>query len=518
MDEDKKLTVFFAKPDQYFDFEMDVGSYTGAEGKVDDLSDNAPYPPGYEVQLKAEPETQQDTFSHWEVEIEVENEDGDIEKREVDPTDYFADYESAWTTFEVPGEKPFEFETQYFSGIDKIINVVVKAVFAKMAPGDIDYNHKDFYEFKSGGYGYEIKEWDVSYVEEGEEIDFHFDPYRIPDRFKLYYGGEEIFNSDWSSGSPDSFKSDPNYPPSKIKRPTDKSGVKSSDICGGGHLTFEKKEEHDWVRVVIENRDSGTAWEYTLGAEPDVQFSLFAEYSDGELQEISEEELTDESENPEVEIKPTSDDGGPEMPDFVLVAAGPGDYDLGVNNLNISFDKIWETEVWDPDKEEMVTKKFNMRHSEDFSWKKIGEENYPDEIDDKDEVRAWGIEAQDLCGGKVNFNVNINNFTQEFAFEMKGENAEEETVLDYTGEKASDDLWYAEAIASHESIGGRQFVDEDTPDYVMLNEKGVPLVGFPDGWGIMQLEGGARRGAEGNYRELAWNWQKNVDGGINWME
>ena len=63
-----------------------------------DLTNNGPYPPGFKVHLRAEPESEDDEFLHWSVESvdQVSAWAMSATSAAVDPRDFFDDTASAF--------------------------------------------------------------------------------------------------------------------------------------------------------------------------------------------------------------------------------------------------------------------------------------------------------------------------------------------------------------------------------------------------------------------------------------
>lgn len=126
-----------------------------------------------------------------------------------------------------------------------------------------------------------------------------------------------------------------------------------------------------------------------------------------------------------------------------------------------------------------------MNFTKNFSCEEIDEDDIPEGIEGN-QVQLWGIEEPEIIGGEAQVTVAVSDASKDFNFKI------------------------------NESYNGRQFEDENVSGEI--GTEGYILVGEPDGWGVMQLEEGAREEADGSERELAWDWQENVEGGVNWME
>jgi hypothetical protein len=162
------------------------------------------------------------------------------------------------------------------------------------------------------------------------------------------------------------------------------------------------------------------------------------------------------------------------------------------------------------------------------------------EVQEGDEEEIWDIDFNDyFCGGTAILKYKVKGDTKhapnlkiaegKFIFYIRGRNPENSTIEDYISNNSTNNRWYYMPIMKHESGGGYQFNQKDGDRYGPgeKNYERAPLWGTPDGWGLMQLEEGARNnylddieaGEDGRRpQQLLWNWKDNVDAGIEWLE
>ncbi|MCF8009124.1 MAG: hypothetical protein K9K32_05110, partial [Halanaerobiales bacterium] len=269
MDGDKEITAFFCSSTenkQTLDFE--VQSFMGAQGEAQDLTGHPPYPPGFEVKIKAEPkDPEKYTFLHWSVEF-VNSANSQVSSMtSVDPREYFQNHESAETTFQVPGERVII--TPYFTTKNPEVD-----------PGEFNYDYTNFDQIINGEVGKTRHYWDISNLNPGEKIDFYFHARTIPDRFTVYYGNmedwenrtlEKVFASSWVSYKPERWEN-PQLYPEGIKLHNWHNDVVFSNWnpnwsygAGGKYQEIIVKEANkNIVMVEIEGRDDNTIWDYKL--------------------------------------------------------------------------------------------------------------------------------------------------------------------------------------------------------------------------------------------------------------
>lgn len=282
MDEDSKISAFFAGEDEeYQDMSIEEKSFQGAEGQAEDLTGHPPYPPGFEVELKAEPEDEEKyTFLNWAVIFETD----DGEQIKVDPSKYFENYEAEKTKFTVPD--PEEEISQQLSNELGITAETSKAR-AKVIPyfttrtepkeeGEFDFDHNNFGEQRTGEVGLTEHYWDISNLETGEEISFYFHSRNIPDRFTIFYGDwqnmEEVFASSWVSLKPDKYEEEyPDRYPEGVNSHDWHEKVKLSekimfDGNSGGVYEgiIEKEAGKNVLKVKVLGKDEGTIWDYII--------------------------------------------------------------------------------------------------------------------------------------------------------------------------------------------------------------------------------------------------------------
>lgn len=238
----------------------------GSGGTVQDLTNNAPYPPGFGVKLKAEPDTEEDAFLNWSVEPSGASMAA-MSFVPLDPRDYFEDYEAQETTFTVPDH-----------------GVKVTAYFTKrtkpVVPGEFDFTANNLGQHLNGQVGITEHYWDLSTLEVGTKLDFNFHARNLPDRFTVYYGTwddvvalpkprGEVFASGWVSADPLKW-ADPIMYPEGVMDHYWHSNVVSSNWnprwnSGGKYPELvEKVEGKDILMIRIEGRDDRTQWDYKL--------------------------------------------------------------------------------------------------------------------------------------------------------------------------------------------------------------------------------------------------------------
>lgn len=264
-DSDKHIIAFFAQ--EYVDVQFEAQHFQGSRGTIKDLTNRGPYPPGFKVHLRAEPESEDDEFLHWSVEF-VDPVSASVTSASVDPRDFFDNYESQETYFEVPGQR-----------------VIVRAFFTKRTPpiqtGKFDYDSTDFGKVITGEYGITDHCWDISSLKAGEQIDFYFHARTIPDRFTVYCGdwdgvqnspdNHEVFASGWVSAYP-TYWENPAIYPEGIRLHDWDSRVEETywdnpwQAGPGGvfRQIVTKQDGQDVLWIRVEGRDEGTIWDYKV--------------------------------------------------------------------------------------------------------------------------------------------------------------------------------------------------------------------------------------------------------------
>ena len=265
VDEDKELVAFFA--DEYYEFEFSAQTFMGASGSAKDLTDNPPYPEGFQVDIEAIPETEEDSFTHWSV-VVFENDvsTGEVQATSVDPSDYFEDHESAETKFTVPGQR-----------------AEIRPYFTSTTPpkdvGDFDFDHSDMESTIGGSVGDTYHYWDISELEVGEEVGFRFYAYTLPDRFRVLYGDlddwsdnnlEEIFDAGFVSYEPARYEDNLDRYPGGVRYHDwhedveDENVLQSFRNSGYYEAVIEKEADKDVLLIHVTGIDDGTAWQYMV--------------------------------------------------------------------------------------------------------------------------------------------------------------------------------------------------------------------------------------------------------------
>lgn len=268
MDEDKEITAFFAN--EYFEFEIQEVFFSTSAGSIHDLTDNPPYPPGFQVEIEAVPATENDAFLFWGVELLGESNASSLNAvtAQVDPRDYFEDYESRQTKFTVPNQ-----------------NSRIIAYFNTRTPppDDFNYFYEDFGSIIGGGYGVHFDFWDMGELSTGDEVNFHFWAMTEPDRFRVYYGDEnlfdneyfeefkkgyKVFDSGFVSQAPAGYQDDPLYPEGVELHDWHEDVVEESRITfnnsGLYEAIIEKEAGNDVLLIEVEGRSSTTLWRYIV--------------------------------------------------------------------------------------------------------------------------------------------------------------------------------------------------------------------------------------------------------------
>lgn len=246
MDRDMEITAFFAK--DFYEFVMEEYFFMGSGGEAFDLTDNAPYPPGFEIELQAKPATDEDAFLHWSI-------------SQGDPRDYFQDYEAELTRYTIPDYKVTV--TPYFTRRTKPVE-----------PGNFHFNMDDFGLRIEGRVGLTEHYWDLGEVGLGEDLSFFFHARNLPDRFRVYYGLWEdlelIFCSGWVSLNPSTYENLAMYPEGLLLHDWHERVELSYRITfrgnpGGGYESIIRKEAGtDVLLIQVEGRDEGTIWDYVV--------------------------------------------------------------------------------------------------------------------------------------------------------------------------------------------------------------------------------------------------------------
>lgn len=119
-----------------------------------------------------------------------------------------------------------------------------------------------------------------------------------------------------------------------------------------------------------------------------------------------------------------------------------------------------------------------------------------------------------------------NILLKSFAFQIRGRNPTKEEVKTYLEEKGySQKYWFLYRILVHESgsssadyIRVQQFNDSEVNSKIKLGTdylryiEGTPQWGYPDGWGMAQIDhGGVANPANYLNANYLWNWKLNID-------
>jgi hypothetical protein len=117
-----------------------------------------------------------------------------------------------------------------------------------------------------------------------------------------------------------------------------------------------------------------------------------------------------------------------------------------------------------------------------------------------------------LVGGEATIRIfeseHGENLLYEFAFKIKGINPTFAAVENYLSEK-NYNWWFLKGIIRQESGGGHQFD-------LRKSNKDMPLFGYPDGFGIIQVDyyDEYMSGERNTNLDHIWNWKINIDKGI----
>jgi len=141
-------------------------------------------------------------------------------------------------------------------------------------------------------------------------------------------------------------------------------------------------------------------------------------------------------------------------------------------------------------------------------------------------ANKWNIDfGETFCGGKavINFFDESNNQIGQFIFHIRGKNPTRATVYDYITQHSYDsEYWFFRRIAIHESnsendTGYLHQFGVGTTYGTNLNGHGLPglpIIGYPQGFGIMQIDNFLLNGVETlASKDEVWNWQRNIDRG-----
>lgn len=133
-------------------------------------------------------------------------------------------------------------------------------------------------------------------------------------------------------------------------------------------------------------------------------------------------------------------------------------------------------------------------------------------------------EEQRIFGGRATLGLNVGAlFQQDLQFRIRGRNPEDAVARAYIDQRAGltnpEDLWFAYAIAKSESL--RHAANGDPLYYNQFypvpargtTDKGLPLWGRPDGWGMFQIDYSRQRPRVATIAEI-WNWRVNVRSGL----
>jgi len=113
-------------------------------------------------------------------------------------------------------------------------------------------------------------------------------------------------------------------------------------------------------------------------------------------------------------------------------------------------------------------------------------------------------------------------FEYEHQFRIRGGNPDDAIARAYI-DNNNRGIWFAYAIARHESRDGDQIYNQFVPEGSVYprfgpEDKGLPFFsGNPQGWGIMQLDFSAAGGRAATVAEI-WDWQRNVVSGMDILE
>ncbi len=267
MDEDKKITVFFA--DEFSEItleaEYEVDSYpnedptliTTNQTSVDmlrrNLTEQVVYPVGYPIRLKAFSGKRSDTpalhdrFEGWRIKSAETGE-------ELNPADHFLDYKDPETSLITPGE-----------------SVIITAEwirFARIFSSDFRTAHFD-------EKGEEAKHFiDLTALPTGTELSFLFNPqWDPPIRYKVYYGTWEdvvsesalnlLFDTGWIALNPSAV---PDHTPyGKIERIDWHENVILRDFQAIYPGLIEKRSDYDYLLIVVDRKNyPHIAWRYWL--------------------------------------------------------------------------------------------------------------------------------------------------------------------------------------------------------------------------------------------------------------
>jgi len=129
--------------------------------------------------------------------------------------------------------------------------------------------------------------------------------------------------------------------------------------------------------------------------------------------------------------------------------------------------------------------------------------------------QTWDVNFNnEFRGGKGILSWQYKDFSiTEFTFYIRGKNPEDSDVESYIDDNASSKLWYAKAVARHESGGSyMQFNEVGDLGPNWSDYKNCPNWGTPNGWGMMQLD------TPDPDPQTLWSWQANVAEGISRLE
>jgi hypothetical protein len=125
----------------------------------------------------------------------------------------------------------------------------------------------------------------------------------------------------------------------------------------------------------------------------------------------------------------------------------------------------------------------------------------------------WNVYADflnpDFVGGKAKLTYKIKNFTGEFTFKIRGKNPLDLMAKNYI-QSVQGVHRYAWAIAQHESRQGTRVYNQFNAGG---SRKELPNYGWPDGWGIFQIDR-FREGKSTTTKET-YDWNDNVRAGID---
>jgi len=133
--------------------------------------------------------------------------------------------------------------------------------------------------------------------------------------------------------------------------------------------------------------------------------------------------------------------------------------------------------------------------------------------------RKWKVDFKKIIqGGKATITIKVGDKEYTRVFHIRGINPKKSIVLEYSKIHNSK-YWFFSRIIQHEtgSTGdvAKQFYPPEStekgkegygPEWT--DSKGMPVLGPPCGWGIMQLDNPKPT------KKALWSWKKNIDEGV----